>query len=145
MIRVSARCFLVFCGANRYIFFYHITQTFSCNNILVDQYVFSKKSFPERSYQELFNGRPFAFFIAVKIEWIYLVRSLLDFSSRKSDVFRFSTIQQKIIVLRPSVWFVQRLLNVLDCLSNLWDFEVLVLCSIVSVLTFMYKISRIDI
>ena len=50
MIRISARCFLVFCGANCFL----LTQTISCNkNILVDQYVFSKKSFPERSYQEL--------------------------------------------------------------------------------------------
>ena len=92
MIRVSARCFLVFCGANRYIFFYHITQKFSSNNILVDQYVFSKKGFPERSYQELSNGRPFPFFIAVKIEWIFKIlwEVLLDFSSRKNDVFHHS-------------------------------------------------------
>ena len=57
MIRASARCFLVFCGANRFIF---LTQTISCNkNILVDQYVFPKKDFPERSYQELSNCQPF--------------------------------------------------------------------------------------
>ena len=39
---------------------FFLTQTISCNkNILVDQYVFLKKGFPERLYQELSNCRPF--------------------------------------------------------------------------------------
>ena len=63
-------------------------------------------------------------FIIVKIEWIFkiLYAILLDFSSRKNDVFRFSTIQQKIIVLWPNVYIVQTLLSVLDSLSKLSDF-----------------------